>query len=96
MVYCKSKGYQSGFAYFHSKVGSKYAKKQIMPYLVSDVSCSGDESSLEKCSFNNASALNRNCTEGHDAGVICFKEGSKFNKFVINLYLHFYTENMNM
>ncbi|XP_064618875.1 deleted in malignant brain tumors 1 protein-like [Lineus longissimus] len=75
MVYCKSKGYPSGIAYFHSKVGSKFQTRQILPYLVSDVDCKGDERSLDNCTFSKATSLNRNCTEGHDAGVICFKEG---------------------
>ncbi|XP_052098351.1 deleted in malignant brain tumors 1 protein-like [Mytilus californianus] len=69
MVFCKSKGFKSGFMYQQSP--DPFHKDP--PITLGDFNCTGNEASLLNCSFNSRFNLGNN-TMSNRAGAVCYNQ----------------------
>jgi hypothetical protein len=68
-VFCKSKGYRSGFMYQQSP--NPFHKDP--PITIGDFNCTGSEASLLNCSFHSRFNLGNN-TLSNRAGAVCYNQ----------------------
>ncbi|XP_076465930.1 scavenger receptor cysteine-rich domain-containing protein DMBT1-like [Babylonia areolata] len=70
-VLCRSKGHLDGIAFHYSQNYASFRSRG--PFWVSGVNCTGNETSLEDCSFNDRLHLG-NCSKADLAGAVCFND----------------------
>ncbi|XP_076465365.1 scavenger receptor cysteine-rich domain-containing protein DMBT1-like [Babylonia areolata] len=71
-VLCRSKGHPDGIAFHFSQDDAEYFRYRG-PFWVSGVNCTGNETSLEDCPFNDRLHLG-NCSKADLAGAVCFND----------------------
>lgn len=70
MVACREMGYTGGEAYRHFRASYVFTN-YYGPYWTSEVSCTGNESSLADCKHIGWGNLTE-CRSKHNAGVLCY------------------------
>ena len=71
-VACRQLGFDGGVAYLH-------IMKNDRPVLLREVTCTGNETSLDKCASEKFSPDLEHCNYGsNDAGVVCYNVTSKW------------------
>ena len=82
-VVCRQLGFRSGTA-----IGSAGFGQGSGPILLDDVTCTGSESTLDKCNHLGF-GVTRSCTHSEDAGVICSLQGYNINAIIYVRGLYF-------
>ncbi|XP_071095519.1 uncharacterized protein [Haliotis cracherodii] len=70
-VFCKGLHYDNGIAYHHSVKYNYHPIRSRGPFWLSAVNCTGSETSLTDCAYNDRKSLG-NCSSADIASAICF------------------------
>ena len=76
LVICRTKGFQKGIAYHHTD--NEFAPLLGRgPFWMRNVTCKGNEKSLDKCQFEDRFRVN-NCSSRNSAAVICYNDDGRY------------------
>lgn len=84
-VLCKAKGYADGIAFHYSRYNSlSRSSSARSPFWVSSVNCTGNETRMEDCPFNDRLHLG-NCSKADSAGALCLSGSGEHNEVLTRM-----------
>ena len=81
LVLCRNKSYSKGIAYHHTGNEFFHPLLERGPFWMLNVTCTGNEKSLEQCKFEDRFRKG-NCSSRNSAAVLCYNEDGAYIFFI--------------